>query len=128
MIRDNLDALATRVDNWTVADARRFLMVTLPPGRRGNQRMVERHLTRTNPMLLYAAIMGGSSAVPVGVSSMGSYEVHTLECNMYHFNLIPLVQDLLELAEQLGPAQPSGFSDEGTCTSYKYMYMYMYLK
>ena len=79
LIRDNMEALATRIDTWTMADARRFLMVTLPPNRRGagriNHQSVERHLTRTHPMLLYAAIMGGPSVFPSGLSSMGSYEV-----------------------------------------------------
>ena len=89
IIRDNMDALATRVDNWTTADARRFLMLTIPPTVRGGRRFghhtIERQLVDTNPMLLYAAIMGGGSAIPSGVSSMGSYEVCTV--NWVYFDV-----------------------------------------
>ena len=79
IIHDNMEALATRIDSWSVADAARFLMVTIPSGHRGssgiNRHMFERRIAQTHPMYVYAAIMGGPSAVPPGVSSMGSYEV-----------------------------------------------------
>ena len=88
IIRDNMDALATRIDNWTVADARRFLMVTIPHQRRSSRmsrQTFERNLTRIHPMLLYTAIMGQSShsLPPIG-SNMGSYEVFsTCTCVLY---------------------------------------------
>ncbi len=79
-----MDALATRIDNWTTADARRLLMLRIPPNVRGGRRFghhsIERQLVQTNPMLLFAAMMGGGSAIPSGVSNMGSYEVCSYTC------------------------------------------------
>ncbi len=95
IVHDNMAALATRIDNWSVADAARFLMVTMPSGHRGStgltRHMIERHFSRTHPMFLYAAVMGGPATIPPGVSSMGSYEVHGCVCLVWVHGCVCLV-------------------------------------
>ena len=114
ILGDNMEALATRINNWTVADARRFLMVTLPIHNRRHisRQSFEHHMSQIHPMLIFSALMSGG---PVG---MGSYEVKTSSC---HF-VCTCVQDLLELAERLGPGTSGGLSEEGTCSNSCYCF------
>jgi len=92
LVHDNFDALASRVRSWTTADAARFLRVATHRGRRRprNRQEFMNAVIDLSPTLLYQAILGPSFG-----GSSNTYE------------------DLLELAERLGPARPQGLSRQG---------------
>ena len=97
MVRDNYSALATRISQWTHEDARRVLQAAshATPTR---PRTTEEWMNATAalaPEVLYRVIIGPYVSVPAGVlSGGGSYE------------------ELIELAERLGPAGPEGILQE----------------
>ncbi|XP_064399565.1 uncharacterized protein LOC135346024 isoform X2 [Halichondria panicea] len=87
VIWDNFDALASRVHSWTRQDATRFLHASYMarPGPR-NHRQIMENARRMPANILVRAIIGDNPAMRL------TYE------------------DLLELAENIGPARPQGLT------------------